>query len=333
MPPKSFKADGTPKQRWSAADRSARGHGPRRRGGQPRSRAETNATGPAGDRERARAARAPKSGPDERPAKSRHPRPDRAEWPGRPARTHSSRGYSRTDGEERPRTDRPVRTERSARPDQDLRAERPARSERKFRTERSTRPDRDFRTDEPIRGNKPARGDRPVRDRSSWVDRPDRGPRPERERPVRTESAPWRAAADETPSEAGDFGSLGLPNSLVEQLRGAGITTPFPIQAATIPDALAGRDVLGRGQTGSGKTLAFGLPMITTLTGDGRIAAAGTGPGAHPRAGHAGHRRAHPAGPDRWACRPSWSPAACPTRRSCAPSSAASTSWSPRPAG
>jgi superfamily II DNA/RNA helicase len=84
---------------------------------------------------------------------------------------------------------------------------------------------------------------------------------------VRTESAPWRAAADETPSEAGDFGSLGLPNSLVEQLRGAGITTPFPIQTATIPDALAGRDVLGRGQTGSGKTLAFGLPMITTLTG------------------------------------------------------------------
>ncbi len=84
---------------------------------------------------------------------------------------------------------------------------------------------------------------------------------------MRTESAPWRAAADETPSEAGDFGSLGLPNSLVEQLRGAGITTPFPIQTATIPDALAGRDVLGRGQTGSGKTLAFGLPMITTLTG------------------------------------------------------------------
>ncbi len=42
---------------------------------------------------------------------------------------------------------------------------------------------------------------------------------------------------------------------------------PFPIQTATIPDALAGRDVLGRGQTGSGKTLGFGLPMITTLSG------------------------------------------------------------------
>ena len=40
------------------------------------------------------------------------------------------------------------------------------------------------------------------------------------------------------------------------------MTEPFPIQAATIPDALAGKDVLGRGQTGSGKTLAFGLPML-----------------------------------------------------------------------
>ncbi len=47
----------------------------------------------------------------------------------------------------------------------------------------------------------------------------------------------------------------------------AGITSPFPIQSATIPDALAGRDVLGRGRTGSGKTLGFGLPMITTLAG------------------------------------------------------------------
>jgi superfamily II DNA/RNA helicase len=45
------------------------------------------------------------------------------------------------------------------------------------------------------------------------------------------------------------------------------MASPFPIQAATIPDALSGRDVLGRGQTGSGKTLAFGLPLLTRLTG------------------------------------------------------------------
>jgi superfamily II DNA/RNA helicase len=50
-------------------------------------------------------------------------------------------------------------------------------------------------------------------------------------------------------------------------MRRDGITEPFAIQAATIPDALAGRDVLGRGQTGSGKTLAFGLPMLARLEG------------------------------------------------------------------
>jgi superfamily II DNA/RNA helicase len=47
----------------------------------------------------------------------------------------------------------------------------------------------------------------------------------------------------------------------------AGITTPFPIQAATLPDALAGRDVLGRGRTGSGKTIAFSIPLVTALAG------------------------------------------------------------------
>ena len=61
------------------------------------------------------------------------------------------------------------------------------------------------------------------------------------------------------------FAALGLPDRLVERLARDGITEPFPIQTATIPDALAGRDVLGRGRTGSGKTLAFGLPLITRL--------------------------------------------------------------------
>ncbi len=61
------------------------------------------------------------------------------------------------------------------------------------------------------------------------------------------------------------FAGLGLTERLVERLARDGITTPFPIQAATIPDALAGRDVLGRGQTGSGKTLAFGLPLLSRL--------------------------------------------------------------------
>ena len=63
------------------------------------------------------------------------------------------------------------------------------------------------------------------------------------------------------------FADLGLPAVLVQALRRAGIDAPFPIQAATVPDALAGRDVLGRGPTGSGKTLAFGLPMLVRLAG------------------------------------------------------------------
>ncbi len=62
------------------------------------------------------------------------------------------------------------------------------------------------------------------------------------------------------------FAALGLPELLVERLARDGITEPFPIQAEAIPDALAGRDILGRGQTGSGKTLAFGLPTIAALS-------------------------------------------------------------------
>ena len=61
------------------------------------------------------------------------------------------------------------------------------------------------------------------------------------------------------------FADLGVPADLVERLDRNGITDPFEIQIATIPDALAGRDVLGRAPTGSGKTLAFGIPMLLRL--------------------------------------------------------------------
>jgi superfamily II DNA/RNA helicase len=59
------------------------------------------------------------------------------------------------------------------------------------------------------------------------------------------------------------FASLGVPADLVTILNAQGITTPFPIQTATIPDGLAGRDITGRAPTGSGKTLAFALPIVT----------------------------------------------------------------------
>ncbi|MGW2826904.1 DEAD/DEAH box helicase, partial [Streptomyces sp. NPDC001443] len=63
------------------------------------------------------------------------------------------------------------------------------------------------------------------------------------------------------------FADLGLPEGVVRKLAQNGVTVPFPIQAATIPDALAGKDILGRGRTGSGKTLSFGLPTLATLAG------------------------------------------------------------------
>ncbi|MBE1485727.1 DEAD/DEAH box helicase [Plantactinospora soyae] len=78
--------------------------------------------------------------------------------------------------------------------------------------------------------------------------------------------------------EPTDFAALGVPRQLVRALSREGIETPFEIQRVTVPDALAGRDVLGRGQTGSGKTLAFGLPVLT------RVAAGPRARPNHPRA-------------------------------------------------
>ncbi|WP_432248926.1 DEAD/DEAH box helicase [Streptomyces sanyensis] len=63
------------------------------------------------------------------------------------------------------------------------------------------------------------------------------------------------------------FADLGLPEGVVRKLAQNGVTVPFPIQAATIPDALSGKDILGRGRTGSGKTLSFGLPTLAALAG------------------------------------------------------------------
>ncbi|MEU1079544.1 DEAD/DEAH box helicase [Streptomyces sp. NPDC005908] len=63
------------------------------------------------------------------------------------------------------------------------------------------------------------------------------------------------------------FEELALPAEMLAALGSEGVTSPFPIQAATLPNSLAGRDVLGRGRTGSGKTLAFGLPLLARTAG------------------------------------------------------------------
>ncbi|MDX6279439.1 MAG: hypothetical protein QOH03_510 [Kribbellaceae bacterium] len=161
-----------------------------------------------------------------------------------------SRGFdrpARTD--DRParsfnRDDRPARTDnRPARDDRPARTyntdERPARS-----FDRGERDNRGFDRDRPARGYD--RGDRAV-------DRPER------------KFDPMEDLGEV--AEGNGFAALGLAPRLVQRMAKDGITQPFPIQEATIPDAMAGKDVLGRGQTGSGKTLGFGLPTLMRLAG------------------------------------------------------------------
>ncbi|MGB7981314.1 MAG: DEAD/DEAH box helicase, partial [Candidatus Nanopelagicales bacterium] len=82
---------------------------------------------------------------------------------------------------------------------------------------------------------------------------------------ARTPKAPTRHPA--APAVTATFAGLGVPAALIASLAAGGIDAPFPIQSATLPDSLAGRDVLGRGRTGSGKTVAFALPLVAALAG------------------------------------------------------------------
>lgn len=63
------------------------------------------------------------------------------------------------------------------------------------------------------------------------------------------------------------FTALGVSERIASALEEGGVVRPFPVQALTIPDALAGRDVCGKAQTGSGKTLAFGIPLVQRTEG------------------------------------------------------------------
>ncbi|WP_344963187.1 DEAD/DEAH box helicase, partial [Streptomyces thioluteus] len=103
-----------------------------------------------------------------------------------------------------------------------------------------------------------------------------RGGQPARRRPARpaggsapSEAAEFAIPVSTTPAlpPVASFADLGLPDALLSTLTAQGVTEPFPIQAATLPNSLAGRDVLGRGRTGSGKTLAFGLALLARTAG------------------------------------------------------------------
>ncbi len=112
---------------------------------------------------------------------------------------------------------------------------------------------------------------RPPQYRGRRSDSPTQAPKPKRVSPL--EAALDTAAATEVAERT--FDELGLPVQLVNRLAAQTITQPTEVQNRTIPDALSGRDVLGRAQTGSGKTLAFGLPMVAKLAAQGRPAAPG----------------------------------------------------------
>ena len=334
---KSHKADGTPKKRWSAAERAEKGHGPRTRGGrrdndfaprwgsQDRTERRDGDRSRDGDRNRAwgdrpqRSDRFPRDDrrDDRRPNRDDRPRferndrfNDRDDRRSRPARdghwggdvrAREDRGGRVWTGE---RDDRPRRNDRFERRDRFDRDDRPRRFDRDDRPgdrfDRDDRPRRFDRDDRPQRNDRFERDDRPRRndrfDRPERGDRFDRGDR--RDRPYNENHGPrtprhdahgaWgRPAEDEASQDVmaweqeeiqdldisgvdheGGFSALGLPDEIVAILTQRGITEPFPIQVATIPDAIAGRDVLGRARTGSGKTLAFSLPVVTRLSQD-----------------------------------------------------------------
>jgi len=222
-------------------------------------------------------------------------RPQRSERPSygdRPQRSNDRPSYG----------DRPARTERPSYGDRPQRSnDRPSYGDRPARTERPSYGDRTERPsygDRPARTERPSYGDRPARtERPSYGDRPqrsnDRGSDfyPKRDDRPTVGHAPVddvvleRLEAQATTAvevEGVSFKDLGLGDNIERQLQSMGALSPFPIQAATIPDVLAGRDVLGRGKTGSGKTIAFGAPVVERLMENG--GAKGRKPGRLPRA-------------------------------------------------
>ncbi|MFS0729333.1 DEAD/DEAH box helicase [Curtobacterium sp. 1P10AnD] len=203
--------------------------------------------------------RAPRRDHDDRPR--RFDRDDRA-----------PRRFDRDDRDRAPRRDQDDRAPR--------RFDRDDRAPRRFdRDDRDRAPRRSFDEDRPRR----ERFDRDDRDRAPrrFDDRPRRSfdeDRPRRDRSDRDETRTPYVPADDVKLEklqaeatvAADvegvtFADLGIGGNISRTLAEMGASNPFPIQAATIPDVLAGKDVLGRGRTGSGKTIAFGAPLVEKL--------------------------------------------------------------------
>jgi len=242
-----------PKARWSREERVANGRTPHR------------ADRPGRDERPARDDRAGRAYGRDHRAPRRYDRDDR-----------SARSFDR-DGRAPRRSDRddrgPRRYDRDERPARSF--DRDDRGPRRY--DRDERPARSFDRDD--RGPRRSRDfDRPgfrdsERRPSSFYpanDRADRADRADRFAPA-DDVVLERLEADAIAAEEVDgvrFADLGLGGNIVRALSELGAESPFPIQAATIPVVLEGRDVLGRGRTGSGKTIAFGAPTVERLMQD-----------------------------------------------------------------
>lgn len=250
-------AEPVKKSRWNAEEREARRNGGTRSTRPEASRPRTERSErPARDGYRSER---PRYERDERPARSRSTE-DRYE---RSSRSRDERAPRDGYREERPRYERSERPryERSERPRYE-RSERPER--RRYDDERPSRPR--FERSERPRFN---REERAPRERSSNF-YPDKN---EKARFSPTEDVVLERLEAQAISvedvQGKSFGDLGLGANICRQLDQMGAIAPFPIQAATIPDVLAGKDVLGRGKTGSGKTIAFGAPLVERLMENG----------------------------------------------------------------
>ncbi|MDD1384043.1 DEAD/DEAH box helicase [Curtobacterium poinsettiae] len=243
--------------------------------------------------------RAPRRDNDDRPRRSferddRAPRRDNDDRPRRFDRDERApRSFKRDDraprrdNEGRPRRsfDRDDRAPRRDNDDRPRRFDRDERAPRRFdrddrapRRDNDDRPRRSFDRDERAprsfnRDDRAPRRDNDDRPRRSF-DRDDRTPRRSFDEPERGKFVPAddvkleKLQAEATIAadvEGVTFGDLGIGGNISRALQELGASSPFPIQAATIPDVLAGKDVLGRGRTGSGKTIAFGAPLVEKL--------------------------------------------------------------------
>ncbi|MER7744631.1 DEAD/DEAH box helicase [Streptomyces bacillaris] len=161
-----------------------------------------------------------------------------------------------------PRAERQDRTPRTERQSRAPRAEgqgRGSRTEGQDRTPRGERQDRAPRS-------RPARGQG---GQGSARGGANRAKAPARRKPAAAPPAEFTLPETVTPAlpSVDAFADLDMPAALLKTLAAQGVTEPFPIQGATLPNSLAGRDILGRGRTGSGKTLAFGLALLARTAG------------------------------------------------------------------